>query len=118
MKLAATGRTIGVQRFKELNRSGYNKRCIPVFRGKGFSVKRWISFSLRYREIRPRVMLYHIFLPYNFAEHFCCLVYNGGIRDNIDDPLFSGSNGVGQSKCQGRYGFSAASTAEDSIRAW
>ena len=105
MKLAALGRTVGIQGLKELHGGGDNDGGIPVFGGQPLKMIVWIGFI--FIVIRnAAVMLYNVGFSQYVPEYLGVLLNDGGIGDDINHTFHAVFNGVLQPKCQRGYGFS------------
>ena len=86
VELPALGRSIGVERFKELHRCGDNHRRVPVLAGQALKE---IGPACLFLLIQAdaAVVLHHIVLPQNGSKNFRILLNDGGIGNYVDDPV-------------------------------
>ena len=105
VKLAALGRTVGIQGLKELHGGGDNDGGIPVFGGQPLKVIVAAGFVVIVVG-NAAVMLHNVGISQYVSEYLGILLDDGGIGNDVNHTLHAVFNGVLQPKCQRGYGFS------------
>ena len=105
VKLAALGRTVGVEGLKELHSGGDDDGGIPVFGGQPLKVIVAAGFVVIVVG-NAAVMLYNVGFSQYVPEYLGVLLNDGGIGNDVNHTFHAVFNGVFQPKRQRGYGFS------------
>ena len=108
VQLAAAGRAVGKQGFKELYGGRDDHGGVPIFGCQCFAVKARVKFAFRHRKICAGMVLYDVFFTQYPAEHLGGLVDDRGVGDHVDDARFPLRCRVRQRKRQRGNRFAAA----------
>ena len=108
VELPALGGPIAVDGLEELHRCGHHHRHIPILRGSGHPLG--LRGSLVLGVVGDAgVVFQHVLRPQDLAELVRRLLDDGGVRDDVDDPLQAVGLGVVEGEGQRGHRLPAAS---------